>query len=130
MGSFTYVDVVPFVIHNAVEGDVCRDPAAKWGDDWWASPSALGRGDTDLKEWVFVGDCEKFGKRKCLLSTVWKKGKCIIHMINEDPFAAGGGMSLAICAKDKTSLIAFIEDFEDKILNTKIEKDDAVQQTM
>lgn len=142
-------DVVPFVVHNIFEGsmnDLPDNDLVKLAEfDQWAEQKAEEADDepdedgeypelpdppADVRGWVTDPTVVNFGRKNRFFVQWVSKGEHKVVLINESQYSNVGEYEEAVCASDKASIEAFLEDFKDclpkKVL--AIEENDAVQQ--
>jgi hypothetical protein len=128
MSSTTDTAVVPFAVRGLWEGDVTRDyeDAPEYVKHLVWDPDADSK--EDVPGWLMM---EAHHSYKGLYVT-WYTGKTLsVFVLNEDPYAAGGGCYLTVFSEDREALTLFLEDvgFPD-VKEVEIQPNVALQQTL
>lgn len=119
-------DVVPFVMHgifyaadDGVEGHefVKMMVPNIWAELYGSREDHLRLSNRSynpgvIRGWVFSHH-EPFGHHEELIGTVWRKGPHSVFLINEDGYAVGGSVDMAVCSNVREDLKKFVEDFQD-----------------
>ena len=155
MSDYTYVDVVPFVLHNLWEGNDLHDLAGKsmevmklYAPECWAEEYATEEEQASIflvsipgkesperfrvRDWTYEGSVE-FGKRQRLFGEAWIKigTDTRVILVNESQYSAGGAYEVGVVADTEASIQMFLVDFADLIQPNRlpIEADDTAQIT-
>lgn len=121
-------DVVPFVTHGvfyAADDNVEGHEFVKmmvpnvWAELYGSREDHLRLSNRSynpgvVRNWMFVRN-EPYGQGERLIGTMWSSisGGHSVYLINEDGYANGGTVDMAVCANTKEDLKRFIEDFQD-----------------